>query len=320
MLEAKPFLKWAGGKKQLLGSILGTFPSKTKTYYEPFIGGGAVFFAMASQGRFSRAVINDWNLELVNCYRVIRDFPQEVMEQLGKLEYDRDVFEKLRKRDPLSFSPVRRASRTIYLNKTGFNGLYRVNKKGEFNAPFGKFAKPPTLFDEANIVACSQALNQFVKIMSTDFAAVCDDAEEGDLVYFDPPYVPLNPTSDFTSYTSAGFGLTEQERLAKYFAKLAKRGVALVLSNSDTPVIRDLYKDFDIQVVRARRNINSKGDRRGHVNELLVSVNVPITPETRLLDPADEDEGPRESLDDSSSTPELSSPAPEQEPPSSSSS
>ena len=275
MLEAKPFLKWAGGKTQLLGHLLEAFPTSVRTYYEPFIGGGAVFFALAMQKRFERAVINDWNQELVDCYKSVRDFPDELLSQLGRLKYSREVFNELKKIPPEKFSPVRRAARMIYLNKTGFNGLYRVNKAGTFNVPFGKFATPPRIFDEANILGCSQILNHYVKILATDFATVCEDASKGDLVYFDPPYVPVNPTSDFTSYTSKGFGLKDQERLVRLFQSLARRGVAVVASNSDTPTVRNLYNDFEIREVQARRNINSKGDKRGPVGELLIVANLP---------------------------------------------
>jgi DNA adenine methylase len=274
MLEARPFLKWAGGKTQLLEPLLEVFPKRVNTYYEPFLGGGAVFFAMAMQKRFQRAVINDWNQEIIEVYKTIRDYPEDLIGQLARLKYSREVYEELRRIKTSSFSPVRRAARTIYLNKTGFNGLYRVNKKGEFNVPFGKFKTPPRIFEEGNILGCAQALNQFVKIMSTDFATVCDEATEGDLVYFDPPYVPLTPTSDFTSYTSKGFGLKDQERLARLFRSLARRGVAVVSSNSDTETVRKLYEGFEMRVVQARRNINSKADRRGPVGELLI-VSVP---------------------------------------------
>jgi DNA adenine methylase len=271
MFEAKPFMKWAGGKTQLLEKILGVFPAKIRTYYEPFVGGGAVFFKVATQKRFERAVINDWNQELVNCYRTIRDFPTDLIKQLTELRYDREVFANLRKLKPEDLEPVQRAARTIYLNKTGFNGLYRVNRAGAFNVPFGKFKTPPKIFEEGVIRGCSEALNdRFVSIQATDFAPICGDAEKGDLVYFDPPYVPVNATSDFTSYTSKGFGIEEQERLARLFTSLAKKGATVVLSNSDTELVRKLYAGFNLIEVLARRNINSKGDKRGPITELLV--------------------------------------------------
>jgi DNA adenine methylase len=279
MLECRPFLKWVGGKTQLLESLLAILPEETNTYYEPFVGGGAVFFAMAMRKRFRRAVINDWNQELIDTYRVVRDFPADLIGQLTRLKYDREVFTQLKKIRPDQFSPVRRAARMIYLNKTGFNGLYRVNRAGEFNVPFGKFATPPRIFDEANILGCSAALNRFVSIQATDYSVVAEQAEANDVVYFDPPYVPLNPTSDFTSYTSKGFGLSDQEKLARLFKTLARRGVKVVASNSDTPLVRSLYADFDICAVKARRAINSKGSARGPVGEVIVVANVPRLPE-----------------------------------------
>jgi DNA adenine methylase len=287
MLEARPFLKWVGGKTQLLDAILRVLPEETDTYYEPFVGGGALFFAMAMRKRFRRAVINDWNQELIDTYRVVRDFPADLISQLTRLKYDKEVFEALRKMKLDQFSPVRRAARMIYLNKTCFNGLYRVNRAGEFNAPFGKFASPPRIFDESNILGCSAALSHFVSIQSTDYAVVAEQAESGNVVYFDPPYVPLNPTSDFVGYTSKGFGLKEQEKLARLFATLARRGVKVMASNSDTEIVRRLYADFDICEIKARRSINSKGTKRGPVGEVIIVANLPRIPNLALTGVAD---------------------------------
>jgi len=267
-VEAKPFVKWAGGKKQLAARLLELFPKTIKTYYEPFLGGGAIFFALASSGRFKMAAVNDFNSELVNVYRVVRDFPGELMEQLQKLPITKDIFLELRAKRPEDFNPVRRAARTIYLNKTGFNGLYRVNKAGIFNVPWGKYNNP-SLFNEENIKACSEALSQ-VKITEKDFAEVVQEAGSGDLVYFDPPYVELSKTSNFKSYTSSGFTLDDQYRLAACFRELRDRGSAVVASNSDTEIVRELYKDWEIHEVQARRAINSKADRRGPVGELII--------------------------------------------------
>lgn len=275
MLEARPFLKWVGGKTQLLDAILSVMPEETDTYFEPFIGGGALFFAMAMKKRFRRAVINDWNQELIDTYKAVRDFPADLIQQLSKLAYNKEVFLQLRKIQPDKFSPVRRAARMIYLNKTGFNGLYRVNKAGEFNVPFGAFKTPPRIFEESNILGCSAVLNEFVSIQAADFAVVAERAEANDVVYFDPPYVPVSPTSDFTSYTSKGFKLADQERLARLFKTLAKRGVKVMASNSDTELVRQLYADFDICEIQARRNINSKGAKRGPVGEVLIVANLP---------------------------------------------
>ncbi len=283
MLEARPFLKWVGGKTQLLDAILRVLPEDIPTYYEPFVGGGAVFFALAMRKRFRRAVLNDWNQELVDTYKVVRDFPADLIGQLSRLKYDKDVFEALRKVKLDQFSPVRRAARMIYLNKTCFNGLYRVNKAGVFNSPFGKFAAPPRIFDEANILGCSAALQHFVSLQATDFAVVAEQAEANDIVYFDPPYVPLNPTSDFVSYTSKGFNMKEQEKLARLFTMLARRGVKVMASNSDTEIVRKLYADYDICEVKARRNINSKGTKRGPIGELIMVANLPKLPDLSAI-------------------------------------
>lgn len=271
---AHPFVKWAGGKTQLLEPLSTILPSRIRTYYEPFIGGGALFFSLAQKERFQRAVINDWNTELVDAYKTIRDFPDDLITLLQALKetYQADArgtFQGEREKDPKEMTPIQRAARFIFLNKTGFNGLYRVNKKGGFNTPFGKYENPKIL-DEPNIRACSKVLNHFVVVTSGDFAQVIADAQPGDCVYFDPPYVPVNATANFTSYTSDGFSLDDQYRLAAAFKKLAENGVAVVASNSDTQTVRDLYEGFEMHNVQARRNINSKGDKRGPVGELII--------------------------------------------------
>ena len=271
MAPARPFLKWAGGKTQLIGTLLEILPARNATYYEPFIGGGALFFALAAQGeRFQRAVLNDWNQELVDAYRAIRDFPEEVIEQLKLLPYSKEVFLELRAKLPQDFSPCRRAARMVYLNKCGFNGLYRVNKQGQFNVPFGKFKGEPKFLDPENLRACGKVLNRRVTLFNGDFATVVEGVESGDAVYFDPPYVPVNTTSNFTSYTSDGFTIDDQHRLAASFRLLAEKGAAVVASNSDTEVVRELYKGFEIHAIQARRSINSKGDKRGTVGELII--------------------------------------------------
>lgn len=272
--EAHPFVKWAGGKSQLLDQLTGILPSRIRTYYEPFVGGGAVFFALAHKGRFQRAVINDWNAELMDTYKAIRDFPGDLLVALQKLKDDykadpKPTYLRERSLDPKELAPIARAARFIFLNRTGFNGLYRVNKQGRFNVPFGKYDNP-RIVDEPNIRACSQVLNNFVVLTSKDFAAVVADAQPGDAVYFDPPYVPLNATSNFASYTSDGFGLDDQYRLAAAFKQLVEAGVAVVASNSDTQIVRDLYEGFEMHQVLARRNINSKADKRGPVGELVI--------------------------------------------------
>lgn len=276
--KAHPFIKWAGGKSQLVPTIREVLPPKIRTYHEPFLGGGALFFALAAEKRFERAVLNDWNRELVDTYRVVRDFPEELVDRLRKMEETygeapKTMYEAWRNPDPhlaeLMSGPIHRAGRFIFLNKAGFNGLYRVNKQGVFNVPWGKKLKVRT-FDEANIHACAAALNEAVSIRQGDFVQAVEGAREGDVVYFDPPYVPVNATSDFTSYTSDKFGMNDQCRLAALFRQLADRGVAVMLSNSDTPAVRALYAGWEMIEVRMKRHINSKGTGRGAVGELIV--------------------------------------------------
>jgi DNA adenine methylase len=272
--KARPFLKWAGGKAQLVPALLKLFPEKVRTYYEPFVGGGATFFALAAHKRFERSVLNDWNEELVNAYRVVRDHPDELVAQLRviKEKYALDepaAFAEWRALKPANLSLVERAARMIFLNKTCFNGLYRVNKSGQFNTPWGKY-KNPLICDELNLRACSEMLNQEASLHTGDFAQVLDDAGPGDLVYFDPPYVPVSTTANFTSYTADKFTLDDQYRLAAVFKDLASRGVTVILSNSDTQIVHALYENFEINIIEAKRAINSKGDGRGPVNEVIV--------------------------------------------------
>lgn len=275
---ARPIIKWVGGKTQLLPAIEALLPRNghERTYFEPFMGGAAVFFHLAQRGIFSRAVLNDWNPELVNLYRSLRDFPEELMAQIDVLQtVDPSLgwearYYAIREMDPTQLSPVRRAARTVYLNKNGFNGLYRQNKSGKFNVPWGKKDQRVECYDPDNIRSCSQLLNDFASLHQGDFLGTLDRALPGDLVYLDPPYVPLSKTSDFTAYTSEGFDYSDQQRLAIKFRELAERGVYVLLSNSDTPLVRELYDGFEINEVHARRNINSKGAKRGPVGEVIV--------------------------------------------------
>jgi len=267
--QAKPFVKWAGGKKQLVPQIEPFLPEKMAHYYEPFTGGGAVFFHLANAGRFERATLNDWNAELVDTYRTIRDDPEDLIEKLSGRTVSKDEFLRMRRKNAKKLSPIDRAVRLIYLNKTCFNGLYRVNQKGQFNVPFGKWKKSPRVFEPENLRACSAVL-QDVEILQGDFVEVVKQAGAGDTVYLDPPYVPLNPTSNFSSYTSGGFTIRDQERLALAFRELVERGVQVIQSNSDTPTIRELYRGFEMHEVMARRSINSKGTKRGPVGELVI--------------------------------------------------
>jgi DNA adenine methylase len=264
--EARPFIKFAGGKTSLLPEILPRLPKKIGTYYEPFIGGGAVFFALAAEGRFKEAVIGDANHDLIETYYAIKNDLGEIVRRLkahaGK--HSEEYFYKVRAQKGACD-----ASRLIYLNRTCFNGLYRVNRKGEFNVPFGKYANP-TICDEENLRAVSAALRG-VSFLPGDFERSTMRARRGDVVYMDPPYVPASETANFTAYTKGGFGPETQERLRDVAQKLVKRGVHVLLSNSDTPFVRKLYKGFKIEKVQAPRRVNSKGDKRGNVGELLIS-------------------------------------------------
>lgn len=274
MTAARPFVKWVGGKTQLLPILLERFPKQVQGYYEPFVGGGAVFFALAAEKRFQRVVLNDWNRELINCYRVVRDFPEELMVALREREVSYDaapktIYEHWKEMDPATLDPIVRASRTILLNKMGFNGLFRTNSSGKFNVPWSKKLKA-RIFDEANVRACAAVLEQFVQLQSGDFTSAVETAAAGDFVYFDPPYVPVSKTSSFTSYTEGRFTVDDQYRLAALFKDLVARGVQVALSNADVPEVRAMYAGFEIVGVKARRAVNSKGDRRGPVGEVVV--------------------------------------------------
>lgn len=267
---AKPFLKWAGGKSSLLETLLTLAPAKSETYYEPFLGGGALFFALAEAGRFRSASLNDFNADLVNCYRVVRDSTAELIQSLKDLPISKEVFDDFRLDPPTD--PISAAAAFIYLNKTCFNGLYRVNSKGIFNTPFGDFgARIPRVLDEVNLLACSKILASHASLYSGDFEAAVSGARAGDFVFMDPPHMPRNPTSSFTGYTSKGFGLEEQRRVAKCFRDLVAKGVSVIVSNADTLTIRELFDGSTLYDVSVRRNINSKGDARGPVGEVLVA-------------------------------------------------
>jgi DNA adenine methylase len=265
-LAARPVLKWAGGKTQLLAPIAALLPARIGTYFEPFVGGGAVFFALAAERRFQRAVIGDRNPDLVAVYQAIQTDVEAVIRELKKLKHSERDYYEIRARNPRGLA--QRAARVIYLNKTGYNGLYRVNRSGRFNVPFGRYENP-TICDADNLRSVADALGG-VEIRVADFEELCARARRGDAVYFDPPYVPLSRTSSFTAYDRHPFGGSEQERLAELFGRLGRRGVAAVLSNSDTPVTRSLYAGFRFESVRVTRPINCRPSQRGPIPELLV--------------------------------------------------
>jgi len=261
----KPFLKWAGGKRQLLPEILPRVPEQAKTYHEPFLGGGALFFRLKPE----RAVLADLNERLVRTYRAVRDDVDNVILALEECKNDKDFYLRMRARDIDIASDVDVAAWFIFLNKTGFNGLYRVNKQGRFNVPFGSY-KNPLICDRDNLRACSVALSG-VKILHTDFRHVEEMTEPGDFVYFDPPYVPLTATASFTSYTRDGFTLEDQTELRDIARNLKHKRVHVLLSNSSVPVVHDLYSEgFETREVLASRAINSDATKRGKVAEALI--------------------------------------------------
>ncbi len=264
-----PFLKWAGGKAQLLAAFRGLYPRQPiQRYVDPFLGGGAVFFHVKETLKPRRALLADANGELIATYKAIRSDVEGVIEALmrHKENHGEKYFYELRTKNPTS--PSERAARLIYLNKTCFNGLYRVNSRGIFNVPFGRYENP-SIFDPQALRGASAALRA-VTLRTGDFRKTLDKAGEGDFVYLDPPYQPVSSTANFTSYTNQPFGQSDQEALAALYGRLAKRGCLMMLSNSDTRFVRKLYRGFDVRTVPARRNINSRGDRRGPVTEVVV--------------------------------------------------
>ena len=262
--KAAPFLKWVGGKTSLLPELLRHVPARIRRYHEPFVGGGALFFAVAPR----RAVLSDNNAELVHCYRQVRDDVHGVLDVLSRHVYEKDHFQAIRALDPQRLAPAERAARFIYLNKTCFNGLWRVNRSGRFNVPFGRYTNPRFHHPEA-LTAASRSLRG-VELLHLPFEEALADARGGDFVYLDPPYDPVSATSSFASYTADGFTWDDQKRLARACIALNRRGVRFLLSNTATGRIRDLYRGFEQRSVRAPRFINSKADSRGQVDELLV--------------------------------------------------
>lgn len=273
MRHAHSFCKWLGGKTKLLLHILPLLPESINTYFEPFLGGGAVFFALAKGKRYTDAILGDMNPDLINAYQVIKSNPKELIQELtnGKYIYDRSIYLGIRS-EHMRINPIERAARFIYLNKTGFNGLYRVNKKGEFNVPFGKFTDP-LVCDEGNILAVSETLRH-VQIANVTFSETTKLARSGDAVFMDPPYYPISNTSNFTRYTNNGFEYEDHVNLASEFARLANLGASVILSNSLCDVTRELYKDYRIIELNGTRNVGGPASSRKSVTEILVVANV----------------------------------------------
>ena len=267
-MSATPILKWAGSKRRLVPDLLARIPRKFGRYYEPFIGGGALFFALNPK----RAVLGDVNPDLITTYEAVASDPAAVVRGLRRhaaahtAKHYYEIRDRWRRRS--AWSSTRRASVFIYLNKTCFNGLWRVNRAGEFNVPMGRYAAP-NICEAENLRAAHVAL-QGVELRTKDYRETLADAEPGDLVYLDPPYLPVSTTSNFTSYSAGGFGLDDQRALAETARQLVARGCHVVLSNSDTPPIRSLYRGFRIDRVEAARSINSDATKRGKVEELII--------------------------------------------------
>ena len=274
-IDAKPIVKWAGGKSRLLGELLARVPRRVKTYAEPFAGGAALFFALASERArgarsFEHAVLADRNEELVACYRAVRDDVGAVIDALGGFHHDRDLFYEVRAQTTSGMTDVERAARFIFLNRTCFNGLWRVNSGGQFNVPFGKYKNPRIVHEDA-LRAASRALAG-VHLCSSDFAEVTHELGRGDFAYLDPPYVPVSRTASFTAYAKDGFSAGDQERLARELRAMKRRGVKAMLSNADTPLTRELYDGLACHLVRAPRSISCDGGTRGDAGELVVTT------------------------------------------------
>ena len=266
----RPFLKWAGGKRQLVPELRRYAPKRYDAYYEPFVGAGALLLELQPQ----RAFINDRNYELINCYEVIRDSLEELLAALQVHKNEKEYYYSVRawdrEADYSQRDRCQRAARILFLNKTCFNGLFRVNSKGQFNVPFGRYKKP-NILNAAVLQAASEYLNSAeVAISNRDFAEAVGGAEAGDFVYFDPPYDPVSATASFTGYAADGFNRDEQRRLKETFDLLTARGCKVLLSNACTEFILDLYKEYEIVRIPAKRVINSNASKRGKIDEVLV--------------------------------------------------
>ncbi|MCC7125644.1 MAG: Dam family site-specific DNA-(adenine-N6)-methyltransferase [Acidobacteria bacterium] len=302
MPRVRPFLKWAGGKRQLLPQLRRFYPADFDTYHEPFLGSGAVFFDLAGSGRLDgrRAELSDENPDLIGCYLRVRDSLDAVLAALGRLDRghargEADHYRQVRDR---RFNPARRSWRRagaaidayspdlaamfIYLNRTGYNGLFRVNRSGDFNVPPGRYARP-RIIDAELLTAASRALAApGVSIRLAGFATVIERVAANDFVYFDPPYAPLSATANFRSYTARGFSDADQARLQQVVVTLASRGATVILSNSVAPLVTQLFEGnlaahaagLTPYRVQARRAINARADRRGLIEELIVTNGV----------------------------------------------
>lgn len=271
--DIKPFTKWVGGKRQLLDEIERLLPESYNTYYEPFIGGGALFFYLQPKN----AVINDMNSDLILSYKAIKDDLINLMQELEchKENNSKEYFLDLRSYDRderiNSLSDTQKAARIMYMLRVCFNGMYRVNSKNQFNVPYGRY-KNPKIVDEELLKNINEYLNSSnILILNKDFEEVIKTCKAGDFVYFDPPYIPINETSSFTSYTNEGFSYEDQIRLRDVFSELTRKNIYCMLSNSYSPITLELYKEFNIHEVKAKRSINSVASKRGEISEVIVT-------------------------------------------------
>lgn len=272
IMTLKPLIKWAGGKTKLLKDLVNSMPENYHTYYEPFIGGGSLFLKLMPE----RAIISDMNSDLICMYQTVKDHPEELIKELLTYKNTKEEYLRIRNidRDRNSYeklSPISRSARLIYLTKTCFNGLYRVNSRGEFNTSFGKY-KNPLICDSTLIRDMSNYFNNNnISFVCKDFSGVSQTATSSDFVYFDPPYYPISSSSNFTSYTCSGFSEKDQIRLKEECDRLTERGVKFLLSNSSAPFILELYKDYKIKLVETTRTLSGKADTRGKIKEILVA-------------------------------------------------
>lgn len=271
-LLLSPMLKWVGGKRQLLSEIVPMIDNKCSTYVEPFVGGGAVLFRLQPQ----KAIINDYNQELINVYRTVRDHLDDLIEvlQIHATKNTSDYYYEVRALDRedsfKKMSDIEKAARIIYLNKTCYNGLYRVNSLGQFNSPYGRY-KNPKIINEPVLRAISKYFNSNdIKILNGDYTEALKNLDANSFVYLDPPYMPISSSSSFTGYTEGGFGYERQIELKKECDKLTQQGIKFLQSNSDCEEIRELYKNYKIKTVQAKRSINSVAKKRGEINEVLI--------------------------------------------------
>jgi len=269
-IQPKPIVKWAGGKWRLINKLLPYFPAEFNNYHEPFLGSGAVFFSLFLEiaSRKAKAYISDLNDELINLYEVVRDDVEGIIGVSRGHIYDKDYYYYIRSLDPRKLSRIERASRMLYLNKTCFNGLWRVNSRGQFNVAFGNYTNPQ-IVDESALRTASNVFKQ-AELYCADFEEVLENAKSGDFVYLDPPYVPLSSTANFTGYTPYSFTKEDHLRLKKVFTKLVKKGCFVALSNSNTQIVKELYGRYNIKTISAPRAINCNPQKRGAIQELLI--------------------------------------------------